>query len=450
MNKQILLLTAILCSVFGFSQGINFEQGTWKDVLKKAKATNKPVFVDLYTSSCGPFKMMSKDTFLLEEIGTFFNANFISYQLDAEKGEGAEIAFQYQVFDYPTYLFVNADGNLIFRFMGLKPATTFIEKSKVALELANDPKLISDMEKEYREKKNDPAFLFEYIKKLSLLELPNTLLFDEYLKLLPVGECVSANVIDLYIMLGNDLKINTYAFDYCMNNIQVLEEKLPFFLDDLIVLSFYNTANEAVWSKNEQLFNTVLSAYDKLPENLKSQLYKDELYLNYFKTSANKEKIREYSISLSNNYLMTQTKAVIYRNSQSRIDNLEKLIHSGVLGNPDSSYVANVEVSIKEQEMSKVYNKLNEIAWQMFESDSDQKILQDALGWSKRSLELSPDNALFLDTYANLFYKLGNKKEAIATEEKALLFADKKNVDGYKGLEETLRKMKAGEKTWKE
>jgi len=235
-----------------------------------------------------------------------------------------------------------------------------------------------------------------------------------------------------------------------MNNIQVLEEKLPYILDDQIVLSFFNTANNAVWSKNEQLFNTVLSAYDKLPENLKSQLYKDELYLSYFKTSANKEKIREYSISLSNNYLMKQTKAVIAQKSSFKIKNLEKLVHTGLFETLDSSYIANFEVSIKEQEISKVYNNLNDIAWQMFESDSDQKILKDALGWSKRSLELSPENAHFLDTYANLFYKLGNKKEAIATEEKALLFADKKNVEDYKGLEETLRKMKAGEKTWKD
>jgi hypothetical protein len=44
---------------------------------------------------------------------------------------------------------------------------------------------------------------------------------------------------------------------------------------------------------------------------------------------------------------------------------------------------------------------------------------------------------------ANLLYKLGQKQEAIFVEEQALCFADKKNI---KRLEETLRKIKVGEK----
>ncbi len=69
MKKQVLIIFVLFFSVLGFSQGIVFEQGTWKEVLEKAKQTNKPIFIDVYTSWCGPCKKMSKDIFPLAEVG---------------------------------------------------------------------------------------------------------------------------------------------------------------------------------------------------------------------------------------------------------------------------------------------------------------------------------------------------------------------------------------------
>jgi tetratricopeptide (TPR) repeat protein len=70
------------------------------------------------------------------------------------------------------------------------------------------------------------------------------------------------------------------------------------------------------------------------------------------------------------------------------------------------------------------------------------KCVEEALEWSKRSFAENQDPN-FMDTYANLLYKLGRKDEAIAVQEKAVSLAKDK-----KPLEETLNKMKKGEKTW--
>ena len=40
-------------------EGIVFDQGSWKAVLAKAKRENKLVFVDVYTSWCGPCKKLT-------------------------------------------------------------------------------------------------------------------------------------------------------------------------------------------------------------------------------------------------------------------------------------------------------------------------------------------------------------------------------------------------------
>lgn len=165
MKRCLIFLSAFYCTLLCFSQGINFEQGTWKDVLEKAKQTNKPIFVDVYTTWCGPCKAMSKDVFPQEIVGNYLNDKFISYQIDAEKGDGIEVARLYTVTAYPTYLFINPKGEFFYRFMGSMSAETFIEKTKEALAEYNDPKTIADWDKEYLVKKNDPVFFLEYMKK---------------------------------------------------------------------------------------------------------------------------------------------------------------------------------------------------------------------------------------------------------------------------------------------
>ena len=90
MKKQLLIISALFISLLSFAQGIVFEQGTWKQVLAKAKQTNKPIFVDVYSSWYEPSKKMSSEVLILEEVGKVYNANFVCYQIDAVKGEGIE------------------------------------------------------------------------------------------------------------------------------------------------------------------------------------------------------------------------------------------------------------------------------------------------------------------------------------------------------------------------
>ena len=70
------------------TQGIKFENGTWKDVLAKAQQTNKPVFLEIYTSWSIPCIKMDEEILSLKAIGKEYNANFVCCHIDAEKGEG--------------------------------------------------------------------------------------------------------------------------------------------------------------------------------------------------------------------------------------------------------------------------------------------------------------------------------------------------------------------------
>ncbi|HSN48984.1 MAG TPA: hypothetical protein VLR29_09500, partial [Flavobacterium sp.] len=64
--------------------------------------------------------------------------------------------------------------------------------------------------------------------------------------------------------------------------------------------------------------------------------------------------------------------------------------------------------------------------------------------WCKSKLSKSK-NHYYLDTYANLVYKIGNKSEAIKYETMAIELSDGNERNGY---EITLQKMINGQQTW--
>ena len=103
---QVILLTVISIST-GFSQGIDFNTATFKDALKTAKAENKLIFVDAYTTWCGPCKWMAKNVFTDSQVGEYFNDSFVNVKIDMEKGEGPKLAKAWEITGYPTLIFID-------------------------------------------------------------------------------------------------------------------------------------------------------------------------------------------------------------------------------------------------------------------------------------------------------------------------------------------------------
>ncbi len=131
--KLTVILTILSLSVFG--QGIDFSNLTWDENLQKAKKENKLIMLDAMASWCGPCKTMSKKTFTNEEVGTFFNENFICIKMDMEKNEaGPKLSSKYGLRAYPTIYFIDGDGNKIHQSVGYLTPNPFIKEGKTALE----------------------------------------------------------------------------------------------------------------------------------------------------------------------------------------------------------------------------------------------------------------------------------------------------------------------------
>ena len=128
MKKLLILATALLCGTTAFAQGVDFQALTYQEALEKAKAENKMVFMDCYTSWCGPCKIMTRDIFPQKEAGDFFNPRFVCVKYDMEKGEGKDLAKQFGVRSYPTFLMIRPDGTVQHRVVGSSELPEFIER----------------------------------------------------------------------------------------------------------------------------------------------------------------------------------------------------------------------------------------------------------------------------------------------------------------------------------
>ncbi|MGF7215654.1 thiol:disulfide interchange protein [Spirosoma lacussanchae] len=98
--------------------GIQFTEASWREILKKAKAEKKVIFLDAYASWCGPCKLLQKRVFTQKTVGDYYNSRFINVKMDMEKGEGPALMQVYPLEAYPTLLFIDGNGRVLKKVLG--------------------------------------------------------------------------------------------------------------------------------------------------------------------------------------------------------------------------------------------------------------------------------------------------------------------------------------------
>ncbi len=126
------------------NRSIIFEQAGIDASLSKAKNENKLVFIDCYTSWCGPCKEMSKFVFTKDTVADFFNARFVNMKIDMEKGEGPALAKEFHVEAFPTYLLLSSERKVVYRFVGAMPADTFLAKISKGMDPGNQVAVLNE------------------------------------------------------------------------------------------------------------------------------------------------------------------------------------------------------------------------------------------------------------------------------------------------------------------
>jgi thioredoxin 1 len=139
--KKLLYLVPLLMMVFVVAGarkpktdvGILFFEKNWQDILKKARAQHKPIFLDISASWCGPCKMLKKQTFTDKTVAKFYNANFINAAFDGEVGDGVMLANKFQIQGYPALFILDADGKILGSTLGFQSPDQLLKFGKQAI-----------------------------------------------------------------------------------------------------------------------------------------------------------------------------------------------------------------------------------------------------------------------------------------------------------------------------
>lgn len=104
-----------------------------ENVLQQAADSDKLVFVDLYAVWCGPCKYMDENVFKLPSVVNKFSKNFVNYKVDVESFDGVNVSLNYKVNAFPTYLFLDNEGNVVHRLEGVFTEAGLLAEADFAL-----------------------------------------------------------------------------------------------------------------------------------------------------------------------------------------------------------------------------------------------------------------------------------------------------------------------------
>ena len=382
--RFFLLMAAVVFSGSLFAQeGIEFSKENWEGILAKASAENKLIFMDAYTTWCGPCKMMSKDVFTEASVGAFYNENFINAKIDMEAGEGLELAERYEVRAYPTLLFIDGDGELVHRGVGYQSAEQFVSLGEIAL----DPsRRLSSLAARYAQGDRSPEFLHNYAMAAMNAMSPDA------------GEIVQAYLESkedwsdeetMQLIFETAESADSKLFDYMLENRPAFEElygerNVLTKLQRMIISSL-----DPAGTPEETLAKADAQFQKAFPED--APMMSANFRMNYFRMLGQMDKFAETAAGYYDKY-----------GSESSME-------------------------------------LNNIAWAFYENVEDVKMLEKAVKWAEQSVEME-DGYYNNDTLASLYFKVGNKKKAKKAAEHAIELA-KQDGEDYSATKELLDKI---------
>lgn len=160
MKKLIFLFSLFIAFQAVAQEGIRFRHYSWEEAKTAARKEKKLIFIDFYTQWCGPCLNMAENIFTLGSVGNFYNDHFVCLKIDAEDGEGVELAKKYEVSSFPTFAFVDPKTEKAVHISGSnQDRETFLFTGASAL----DQKKTSFYLAEQRKAGNqEPEFLLDY------------------------------------------------------------------------------------------------------------------------------------------------------------------------------------------------------------------------------------------------------------------------------------------------
>ncbi|MDY0932731.1 thioredoxin family protein [Chryseobacterium sp. CFBP8996] len=366
--KKTAILSFLFFAALAFAQGIKFEEGSnFKTILAKAKKENKLVFIDAYAVWCGPCKLMVKNIFPLKPVGDYYNANFVNAKIDMEKGEGIDLAKKFNVKVFPTYLFINGDGEEVHRTIGYVEEKDFIQ---FAMDAGDPNKRLTTLKQKFEKGEKESAFL------LNLAEL--TVYNDTDF---------SNRVLERYFAAKPEIT---------QDNLQLLFQAMK------------STDGAPYKIFTERKADILKIIPEKNLENIEKNVKVNTVMAKAYNTTTKK---------LDEAYFLAETQKFMTKEDAEKL--LKRVKSSRALKDKDYATYEKINLELYKDYTASSSDELNSIAWNFFENVTTKSSLETAVKWAQESVNKN-ENYANTDTLANLYNKIGDKKNAKIWAEKSL------------------------------
>ncbi|MCG2616042.1 thioredoxin family protein [Terrimonas sp. NA20] len=398
MRSLICILALFLSSIVKANDSLTFFKGSWQEVLQEAKKQNKPIFLDVYTSWCAPCKQMDKFVFTVKEVGDKYNAAFINYKIDAEKGEGIQLAGQFNVKAYPTYLFLDSQGYPVHRVEGYFDSAPFVAQADRAISLVGTENPVSVYEKEFNEGNREAAFLRRYITKMTELKLDNTPVLNAYFESASIKQLSEPAAL---IFLGENAgSIRFKGLPFLLKAYKNLskeeQQKLAGRIYSRII---HNAAGEA-WKAGRMPEMQQLVAYMDLlrPDVTKKHTEAmDNLRMMYYAAVKDLEQFRKIGYASAKPLLLIPVDSLFQRDDRE----FRAIMKPYLTGEKDSTKVVGFQEDqkyLRHIYSGEVSTKLYDLAKMFAENlDVTDPGRADALKWIRHAQKLVPGNKAILE-----------------------------------------------------
>ncbi|MEL6863981.1 MAG: thioredoxin family protein [Bacteroidota bacterium] len=178
--RWIFVLALVLsANAYTQAQGIDFFHGSWEEALEEAQKQEKVIFVDAYTTWCGPCKRMAKTVFTNDKVGEYYNSNFICMKIDMESQAGGRFMAKYPVAAYPTLYYIDGSGKVLMNIKGAQNVDNFLHLGQSVLSQMDNSQQYAEA---YEAGDRSPELLLKYVKALNKAGKPSLKIANEYLK----------------------------------------------------------------------------------------------------------------------------------------------------------------------------------------------------------------------------------------------------------------------------
>ncbi|MBU1820247.1 MAG: thioredoxin family protein [Bacteroidetes bacterium] len=398
MKKICTTILLLACGLTASAQ-INFEKASWDKIKAKAKAEKKLIFVDVYTTWCGPCKMLDSQVFSNRELGHRMNAFFVSYKADAES-HGRSLAAQFGVNAYPTGLFLDADGNLLHKFIGFKPVPEFANEANVAIQTTENGQLFTLYETAFEQGNRTPELVYTYLKFRRVYGLPTHDLLETVLKKMPQDSLLLPHWQQTVIENTQWAEGRGFAWLLTQKQRPNLKNKLEFIIS--------NTVQKAHEEKDRKLFQNTLPYLDSIqaPEVAR------ELKTRYTMSFASVTKSYDQLADAAEQYLEQEIIPVLAANSR----------------------------ETSPETYQKAIDQLTNVCW-MYSEYVKKDRLTKVCDCVAKVIE-KEKNPVLLSHYASLLYKQGDYDSALAAQTQAVELARGANHDNLGDYEEKLKRIR--------